>query len=73
MDPNQRAAVIYRCPSCLNSLVDVTIAKGEDGIYRCMKCSYTGTEEQLQKDYQNFRSRYRLLHKRLTLEDQRRL
>lgn len=73
MDQNQHRAVIFRCPSCLNSLVDITIFPGEDKIYRCMKCSYTGTQEDLLRAYQNFRSKYRLLHKRLTLEDQRRL
>ena len=65
--------VIYRCPACLGALVDVVIDKYEDGQYRCVKCGYSGTLQELQQHYGEFRSRYHLLAVRLTLEEQRRL
>jgi len=63
--------VIYRCPMCLNTLNDVTIDKDKDGIYRCLKCGYNGDFEDLMKKYEAFRSKYRLIKKRITLEQQR--
>ncbi len=63
--------VVYRCPLCLNQLNDVTIDKDKDGIYRCLKCSYQGTYEDMLQKYETFRFRYRLKDKRITLEEQK--
>lgn len=62
--------IIYRCPMCLQTLNDVTIDKDEDGVFHCMKCSFTGTHSELIKKYAEFRSKYKLLSKRITLEEQ---
>lgn len=72
MSDNQtNDSVIYRCPMCLYTLNDVTIDADENGIYRCLKCSYHGDHHDLLKQYNLFRSRYKLMNNRLTLEEQR--
>lgn len=65
--------VIYRCPVCLGTLTDVTIDPDENGIYRCLKCGYNGSHDELIEKYAQFRSRYKLMKVRLTLEEQRRM
>lgn len=64
-------SVIYRCPMCLNTLNDVTIYADKDGIYRCYKCGYNGDFDNLMLQYDRFRSRYKLMGKRITLDEQR--
>lgn len=66
-------SVIYRCPMCLNTLNDVTIFPDEDGIFRCLKCGYNGDYENLMQKYAQFRSKYKLLKTRITLEEQRKM
>lgn len=64
-------SVIYKCPMCFNTLNDVTIFPDKEGVYRCLKCGYNDSYEGLLKQYENFRTRYKLITKRLTLEEQR--
>lgn len=72
-DSKKNEGVIYRCPMCLNTLNDVTIDADEDGIYRCYKCGYNGSYEDLLERYAEFRSRYKLIGTRVTLEEQRKM
>lgn len=72
-DSKKNEGVIYRCPICLGTLNDVTIDADRDGIYRCMKCGYNGNYENLMEQYARFRSRYKLMKVRLTLEEQRKM
>jgi len=65
--------VIYRCPMCLFTLNDVTVFEDADGIYRCLKCGFHGTFEEMTEHYYNFRARYSMVGKRLTLEEQRKM
>lgn len=65
--------VIYRCPLCLFTLNDVPISEYEDGVFRCVKCGYNGTFENMTNHYYNFRSRYSLMGKRITLDEQRKM
>ena len=64
--------IIYKCPCCFNRFIDVVIDKDEDGIYRCMKCGFNGTIEEVQKLYESFRTRYTLIRTRMDLDEQRR-
>ena len=64
---------IVRAFSCLGTLNDVTIFADKDGIYRCLKCGYNGNYENLMEQYARFRSKYKLMKTRLTLEEQRRM
>lgn len=65
--------VIYKCPMCFQTLNDVVIDVYEDGKYHCVKCGYVGTHDELLARYAEFRSRYKLISTRLTLDDQRKL
>lgn len=64
--------IIYKCPCCFNRFIDVVIDKYADGMYRCMKCGFNGTEEDVQKLYKAFRTRYKLTGTRMDLDEQRR-
>ncbi len=64
---------IYKCPCCFNTQTDVIIDRGEDGVYRCVKCGYHDDFDGLMSKYAEFRSRYRLRGVRLTLDDQRKM
>ncbi len=66
-------SVIYKCPMCFNNMNDVPIDKYPDGIYRCMKCGYNGDFDTLMKHYDAFRSRYKLMKTRITLEELRKM
>lgn len=70
-DNKKNDSVIYRCPMCLNTLNDVTIFADKNGIYNCLKCGYRGDYDDLMSQYAKFRSRYKLMNKRITLEEQR--
>ena len=63
--------VIYRCPACMGGLVDVIIDRHDDGMYRCAKCGFSATPEELKERYAAFRSRYQLIATRIPLEEQR--
>ena len=65
--------VIYRCPMCLFTLNDVPIREYENGIYRCTKCGLNGDFETMANHYYSFRSRYSLVTKRITLEEQKKM
>ena len=65
--------VIYRCPICLYTLNDVPISEYENGIYRCVKCGFNGDFETMANHYYAFRSRYSLVSKRITLEEQKKM
>jgi len=65
--------VIYKCPMCLFTLNDVPIDEDENGVYRCLKCGYNGTFEEMTVHWNNFRSRYKLATKRITLDEQRKM
>lgn len=66
-----KKGVIYRCPCCLNRFIDVTIEKDKDGVYRCLKCGFNGTYEELMHAYDIFRSRYKMIKTRIPLDVQR--
>lgn len=70
MDRNQKSKIVYRCPLCFNSLVDVVLDEDAQGEYSCMKCGYTGDEEDIINKYNQYKQRYKLMEKRITMEEQ---
>ena len=60
--------VIYRCPVCFARENDVVIRE-YDGVYRCVKCSFCGSEEKIQEMYADMKKKYAFRGKRLTLSD----
>ena len=64
----EKKMIIYRCPVCFARENDVVIRK-YDGVYRCVKCSFFGSEEQIRQMYADLRRKYTLRTTRITLED----
>ena len=64
----EKKLIIYRCPVCFARENDVVIRK-YDGIYRCVKCSFFGSEEQIRQMYADLRKKNTLRTTRLTMED----
>ena len=40
-----------------------------DGVYRCVKCSFFGSEEQIRRIYADLRQKYTLRTTRITMEE----
>lgn len=68
MCENQKKSMIYRCPVCFARENDVVLHKKEDQTYYCVKCSFTGNEEDIREMYGDLKKKYRLMTKRITLE-----
>lgn len=55
----------FRCPSCFMRDLDIDMFyDAEKKEYYCLRCCYTGTEEDVQIKNQMARFRYRAMHKR---------
>ena len=54
----------YRCPSCF--MRDLDIEKDE---YYCLRCQFTGTEEEVLAGNEMVRTKYKAMHKRFTKYD----
>ena len=51
----------YRCPSCFMRDLDK-----DKKVYYCIRCQYTGTEEDVLAKNEMVRFRYRKMHERIT-------
>ncbi|MFM9330552.1 hypothetical protein [Paenibacillus mesotrionivorans] len=65
-------SLVYRCPLCLHAGNDVTLRQ-EQGDYRCLRCSFTGSREDILDLYEDYRKRYKLMGSRVTLEMQQKM
>lgn len=55
----------FRCPSCFMRDLDIDMFyDAEKKEYYCLRCCYTGTEEDVQIKNQMARFQYRAMHKR---------
>jgi len=69
---SEQSHVSLRCPVCLGRDVDVVLY--HDGQrYYCIKCSYTGQEEEIRAAYAAIRQKFRWIGRRLSVEDIRAL
>jgi hypothetical protein len=60
----------YRCPSCFMRDLDIDMFfDGAKGEYYCLRCQYTGTEEDVLQKNELARFRYRRLLDRITTFD----
>ena len=64
----EKKVITYRCPVCFARENDVVIRK-YDGIYRCVKCSFFGSEELIRQMYSDLRKKYTQRTVRITVED----
>ena len=57
----------YRCPSCFMRDLDIDMFFDKDkNEFYCMRCQYTGTEEDVLEKNEMIRFRYRAMGKRIT-------
>lgn len=69
---SEQSHVSLRCPVCLGRDVDVVLHHDGEAYY-CIKCSFTGREDEVRGMYADLRGKFRWLRRRVTLEDYRRL
>ncbi len=69
MPVHGKKQIIYRCPVCFARENDVVLHKNADNSYYCVKCSFTGSETQIEELYADMKKKYRLMTTRLTLAD----
>ena len=65
---SEKKNIIYRCPVCFSRETDVVLRKDGD-TYRCVKCSFFGTEEKIREMYADMKKKYTLMKERITMED----
>lgn len=55
----------YRCPSCFMRDLDIDMFYDkEKKEYYCLRCQFTGTEEEVLAGNEDVRKRYKAMHKR---------
>ena len=60
----------YRCPSCFMRDLDIDMFYDRDkGKYYCIRCQFTGTEQEVEEKNQMARFRYGFIDKRFSFED----
>lgn len=60
----------YRCPSCFMRDLDIDMFyDGDKKEYYCIRCQYTGTEEDVLAKNQLARFRYRFIDKRFSMDE----
>ena len=57
----------YRCPMCFKRDIDMDMFYDRDKKeYYCLRCQYHGSEEDVLKENENIRSKYKDMYKRFT-------
>ena len=72
MPGHSKTQMIYRCPVCFYTTVDIPLIKDGNN-FRCLKCSFTGTKNNILAMYNDFKKRYRVTDGRITLADQKKM
>lgn len=63
----EKGRLNYRCPSCFLRDLDIDMFYDKDkSEYYCIRCQFTGTEEEVLKMNQVARIRYRAMSKRIS-------
>ena len=70
MSQGRKGKLNYRCPSCFMRDLDIDMFydKEKDEFY-CMRCQYTGNEQDVLEKNEMVRFRYRAMAKRFTRFD----
>ena len=70
MSQGRKGKLNYRCPSCFmrDPDIDMFYDKEKDEFY-CMRCQYTGNEQDVLEKNEMVRFRYRAMAKRFTKFD----
>ncbi len=67
MSQGKKGPLNYRCPCCFNRDIDIDLFYDENKReYYCLRCNYRGNEEDILRRYEEHKSKYKLMHTRLT-------
>lgn len=67
MAQSSKGKLNFRCPSCFLRDLDIDMFYDKDKKqYYCLRCQYEGTEEDVLRDNEIVRFRYKLMHTRIT-------
>jgi len=69
---SEQSHVSLRCPVCLSRDVDVVLFHDGERYY-CIKCSFTGQEDEIRAMYSALRAKFGWIARRLTVDDIRAL
>jgi hypothetical protein len=69
MADSQKSVMFFRCPWCFRKGNDSAglVYDARKGEHYCQKCCFTGNEGKIRFEYQQFKSKYALLTKRLDI------
>jgi hypothetical protein len=67
MAQGRKGKLNYRCPRCLMREIDMDMLyDSEKDEYYCLRCSFTGSEQEVQRLNAQFREKYRNRMTRIT-------
>lgn len=70
MSESRKIPKLLRCPYCLFKENDVVLHKSTDNDkYYCAKCSFTGSYDEIKKNYSVLKQKFTNRCKRITLDD----
>lgn len=70
MAQSQKGKLNFRCPSCFMRDIDVDMFYDEQKKeYYCLRCCYSGNEDDVKQKNETARFRYRNIAKRITIDD----
>lgn len=69
MPESRKIPKLLRCPYCLFKENDVVLHKREDNTYYCVKCSFEGSYDDIQKNYAVLKQKFVNRCKRITIDD----
>lgn len=70
MAQSQKGKLNFRCPSCFMRDIDVDMFYDEEKKeYYCLRCCYSGNEDDVKQKNETARFRYRNIAKRITIDD----
>ena len=69
MSETSKKRIMYRCPVCFARENDVVLHQRADGGYYCVKCSFTGGQQDIEDMYRDLKKKYKRMTTRLSLEE----
>ncbi|HKJ90361.1 MAG TPA: hypothetical protein VJ960_04470 [Oceanipulchritudo sp.] len=70
MSQGRTGKINYRCPKCLDREVDYDLLfDREENQFYCRRCNWEGNELEILTRYAHYKSQYRDMLKRWTVED----
>lgn len=70
MAQGRKGRLNYRCPACFMRDLDIDMFYDRDkDEYYCLRCQFTGSEEDVLQMNEQIKKKYRVMLKRITVDD----